>query len=180
MSASRAVEPVPAPRGWLRLALFGAFVYLVSKLMEFFPGSASSATGVPVAGLDAWTPAAAGAGLLLFLLGFAAALWRANRAAGHTNAGVAGLVAAALGVAVLAVLEFVDVLGALGLQTVLFSAIASAEPLADLLGTFLAFTGLAALGVGLAHARGLFGPAAVPGRAAPEAAEFPVAELRAY
>jgi hypothetical protein len=156
MSVSAAPEPVHAPRGWLRLALFGAFVYLASKLMEFYPSAASQATTISLANLTPLLPVIAGAGLVLFLCGLVAAFWRLNRAVGHTHAGVAGLVAGAVGVTVLAGLVLMDLVMALGLPVPLLEALASREGLTDLVGTFFAFVGLATLGIGMAHARGLF------------------------
>lgn len=168
MSTVVTPEPVPAPRGWLRLALFGAFVYLASKLMAFYPDAASRATGITSVGLAAYLPVVAGAGLVLFLWGLVAAFWRLNRAAGHTGTGVAGLVAGAVGVVLLAGLVLLDLAGALGFQVPLLVAIGSREPLAVLVGTFLAFTGLAILGLGLARAMGLLGPSAPSPSGAPE------------
>jgi len=175
MSASTYAEAVPAPRGWLRLALFGAFVYLASKLMAFYPDAASRATGLSSTVLATYLPVAAGAGLVFVLCGLVAAFWRVNRATGHTHAGVAGLVAGALGVVVLAGLVLLDLAGAMGLQATLLTAIANAEPVADPFGTFLAFVGLATLGLGVAHAGSVFESPASPRRVpqrAPDAQSY--------
>jgi hypothetical protein len=171
MSAATSPEPVTAPRGWLRLALFGAFVYLASKLMEFYPTAASQATGISPTNLGSYLPVLAGAGLVLFLCGLVAAFWRLNRAVGHTHAGVVGLVAGAVGVFVLAGLVVLDLAMALGLPIPLLAALGSRQALTDLVGTFFAFVGLATLGVGLVHARGLFQPAPAPREAVQETSD---------
>lgn len=165
MSTAARPEPVTAPRGWLRLALFGAFVYLASKLMAFYPDAASRATGVSAPALVSFLPVVAGAGLVLFLWGLVAAFWRLNRAAGHSGTGVAGLVAGALGVIVLAALVLLDLGTAFSISDPVVTALREREALATLIGTFLAFAGLATLGLGLARAGGLFGaPSRSPSR----------------
>lgn len=172
MSTSVTPEPVPAPRGWLRLALFGAFVYLASKLMEVYPAAAAQATTLSIANLVPYLPVIAGAGLVFFLWGLIAAFWRLNRAVGHTHAGLAGLVAGAVGVAVLAGLVLLDLAMAIGSPVPLLAALGSREVLLNLFGTFFAFIGIAALGVGLVHARGVFesAPSSVAG--APESTDL--------
>ncbi len=172
MNAAATPELVPAPKGWLRLALLGAFVYLASRLMAFYPVAASQATRISLASLGPYFPVFASTGLVLFLWGLVAAFWRLNRAAGHTAAGVTGLVVGALGVFVLGALAVLDLVVAFGLQVPLLAAIGSREALTDVLGTFFAFVGLATLGVGLAHAGGLFQTSPPPMAGVQEASDL--------
>ncbi len=159
MNHTASAEPVPTPRGWVRLALFGSFVYLASQLMAFFPAAAARATQVDPATLAAWLPVGPATGLVLFLGGTVAAFWRVNRVAGHTAAGVMGLVGGTLGVLLLAGLDLLALVVAFGAHNVVLDSHGSDVPLVQLLGTFLAFAGLATLGLGLAHALWVAEPA---------------------
>ncbi len=179
MNETASSEPVPTPRGWVRLALFGSFVYLASQLMEFFPAAAARATTLAPATLATWLPVATATGLVLFLAGTVAAFWRVNRVAGHTAAGVLGLVGGTLGTFLLAALDLLAVVLALGVRTALFAALGNEVPLLELAGTFLGFAGLATLGLGLVHALWVSEPA--PREAANAArSEYGTAGYRSY
>ncbi len=159
MKETAAARPVPSPRHWVRLALFGAFVYLASQVMQLYPSAASQATGLSTANLAAWLPVLTGTGLVFLFAGLVAGFWRVNRVAGHTGAGVAGLVGGTLGVFVLAALDLLGIFGALGFHSALLTAVGNDATLGPPLGTFLAFSGLALLGVGLVHALWISAPA---------------------
>ncbi len=152
MSETASSEPVPSPRAWLRLALFGSFVYIASQLLQLDPGAASRATGLGAATLASWLPVVSGAGAVLLFAGLVAAFWRVNRVAGRTGAGVLGRVGGTLGVSLLAVFNLLALAGALGLHSVLLTALGKLAALGGLLGTFLAFAGVVTLGLGLTHA----------------------------
>src|SRR5712692_5473318 len=101
----------------------------------------------------------AGLGQLLFFGGLVAALWRANLAAGVSNAGIRGLAFGVAGVGILGLFEFalfLDWLGATFNPMALFAQ----SPVLDtgvIAGTALAFAGLASLVVGFAQSTDLFG-----------------------
>src|SRR2546426_448961 len=101
----------------------------------------------------------AGLGQLLFFGGLVAALWRANLAAGVSNAGIRGLAFGVAGVGILGVFEFalfLDWLGAAFNPMAVFAR----SPVLDtgvIAGTALAFAGLASLVVGFAQSTDLFG-----------------------
>ncbi len=180
MRATVSPEPVPSPRGWLRLALFGSFVYLAAQLMDLYLAAASRATGMAQATLTSWLPVAAGAGLLLLLAGLIAAFWRVNRVAGHTGAGVAGLVTGTLGVLLLTGLEVVVLAANLGLSSAVLASLENDATLATSVGTFLAFAGLGALGLGLARAIWVAPPVAASRQPAHETSESGSSGYRSY
>lgn len=152
MSATSHGGRVPSPRAWVRLALLGSFVYLASQIMRFFPAAASRATRLSAASLAAWLPVASGAGLVLLFAGLVVAFWRVNRVAGHTGAGVLGLVAGTVGIFLLTVFDILALFAALSLQSPLLAALGSVSALGGLVATFLTVAGLSLLGLGLTHA----------------------------
>src|SRR2546422_165556 len=103
-----------------------------------------------------WT---SGLGQLLFFCGLVAALWRANLAAGASNAGIRGLAFGVAGVGTLGVFEFALFLDWLGAALNPIGVLAQ-TPVLDtgvIAGTALAFAGLASLVVGFAQSTDLFG-----------------------
>lgn len=138
------------------LAFFGVVVYGASKLMEFYPDQAGRLIRLSPATLGTYLPLTAIAGTILFFAGLVAALWRANRAAGWSAAGAMGATLGTTGVVVLLGEALALVVSQLALRVALPGVWMNSVALEDLGGTFLAFAGLAALGMGLAHASGLY------------------------
>lgn len=148
-----------SPRGWLFLAFLGVWLYLASQLLRLYPTRVAEAVVLPVSEVKEILALTAGLGQLLFFGGLVAALWRANLAAGVSNAGIRGLAFGVAGVGILGVLEvalFLDWLGAAFNPMALFAQ----TPVLDtgvIAGTALAFAGLASLVVGFAQSTDLFG-----------------------
>ena len=163
-------DDVPPPRGWLAVAFLGVWLYLVSQVLRGYPTAVSDATGLdPYVAFQALA-VTSGLGSIMVLSGLVAALWRANLAAGLSSSGVRGLVLGAAGVGVLVLFVVAAALRLAGLEEDTLGALVRAQPVGDVLGTALAFAGLASLAVGLTHAIGLFrAPGEAP--AAPKAAE---------
>ncbi len=138
------------------LAFFGAILYGASKLMELYPDQASHLIPLSPATLGMDLPLAAIAGTVLFFAGLVAALWRTNRAAGWTAAAATGATLGTVGVVLLLGEALAVVVNSLTLRVPLPAAWMNSVALEDLAGTFLGFAGLAALGMGLAHASHLF------------------------
>lgn len=138
------------------LSFFGVIVYGASKLMEFYPDQASRLIHLSPATLGTYLPLTAIAGTVLFFAGLVAALWRANRAAGWSAAGAMGATLGTAGVVVLLGEGLALVVSQLALRVPLPAVWMNSVALEDFAGTVLAFAGLAGLGMGLAHASGLF------------------------
>ncbi len=148
-----------SPRGWLFLAFLGVWLYLASQLLRLYPARVAEAVALPVSEVRAVLALTSGFGQLLFFGGLVAALWRANLAAGASNAGIRGLAFGVAGVGTLGVFEFSLFLDWLGRA---FNPIAvlAQTPVLDtgvIAGTALAFAGLASLVVGFAQSTDLFG-----------------------
>src|SRR2546426_2886823 len=148
-----------SPRGWLFLAFLGVWLYLASQLLRLYPARVADVVVLPVSEVREILALSAGLGQLLFFGGLVAALWRANLAAGVSNAGIRGLAFGVAGVGLLGVFEFalfLDWLGAAFNPMALFAQ----TPVMDtgvIAGTALAFAGLASLVVGFAQSTDLFG-----------------------
>lgn len=171
MGGSLSYDDVPPPRGWLAFAFLGVWVYLVSQVLRGYPTAVSGATGLdPYVAFQALA-VTAGFGSIMVLSGLVAALWRANLAAGLSPAGVRGLVLGAAGVGVLVLFLIAAALRLVGLEEDTLTALVRAQPVGDVLGTALAFAGLASLAVGLTHAVGLFRAVAPEATATPTAAD---------
>jgi len=148
-----------SPRGWLFLAFLGVWLYLASQLLRLYPARVAEVLVLPVSEVRELLALSAGLGQVLFFGGLVAALWRANRAAGVSNAGIRGLAFGVAGVGILGLFEFalfLDWLGAAFNPMALFAQ----SPVLDtgfIAGTALAFAGLASLVVGFAQSTDLFG-----------------------
>ena len=148
-----------SPRRWLFLAFLGVWLYLASQLLRLYPARVAELVVLPVSEVRELLALSAGLGQLLFFGGLVAALWRANLAAGVSNAGIRGLAFGVAGVGILGVFEFalfLDWLGAAFNPMALFAQ----TPVLDtgvIAGTALAFAGLASLVVGFAQSTDLFG-----------------------
>ncbi|MFA5896257.1 MAG: hypothetical protein WC985_05060 [Thermoplasmata archaeon] len=171
MGSLVAVEEVRAPRGWLGLAFFGVFVYLVSQIFRQYPFQVAGWANVDAADLGRFLAMTAGLGSILFFSGLVAALWRANLAAGLAPAGVRGLALGAAGVGVLLLFEIALLFDFLRVQLPAIGSLLNAHEIGDIVGNALAFAGLASLGVGLADAVGLFRKAEQPAEALPPTQE---------
>lgn len=165
MPSELSYDDVPPPRAWLLTAFLGVWVYLVAQLLRGYSLWVSDALGMSRPDAEQLLGFLAGLGSILVMAGLTAALWRANLAAGLSHAGVRGLVLGAAGVGVLLLFEVADLLGLFGVEPDSVAALLRARSVGDILGTSLAFAGLASLVVGLSHATGLFA------RPAREAAE---------
>ena len=95
-----------SPRGWLFLAFLGVWLYLASQLLRLYPARVAEVVVLPVSEVRELLALSAGLGQLLFFGGLVAALWRANLAAGVSNAGIRGLAFGVAGVGILGVFEF--------------------------------------------------------------------------
>jgi len=93
-----------SPRGWLFLAFLGVWLYLASQLLRLYPARVADVVVLPVSEVREILALSAGLGQLLFFGGLVAALWRANLAAGVSNAGIRGLAFGVAGVGLLGVL----------------------------------------------------------------------------
>src|SRR2546425_1041339 len=148
-----------SPRGWLFLAFLGVWLYLASQLLRLYPARVAEVVVLPVSEVREILALSAGLGQLLFFGGLVAALWRANLAAGVSNAGIRGLAFGVAGVGILGVFEFalfLDWLGAAFNPMAVFAR----SPVLDtgvIAGTALAFAGLASLVVGFAQSTDRFG-----------------------
>src|SRR2546422_2892104 len=80
-----------SPRGWLFVAFLGVSLYLASQLLRLYPARVAEIVVLPAAEVKEILALASGLGQLLFFGGLVAALWRANLAAGVSNAGIPGL-----------------------------------------------------------------------------------------
>ena len=80
-----------SPRGWLFLAFLGVSLYLTSQLLRLYPARVAEIVVLPAAEVKEILALTSGLGQLLFFCGLVAALWRANLAAGASNAGIRGL-----------------------------------------------------------------------------------------
>lgn len=160
MGSSRiARSGLRSPRGWLFLAFLGVWLYLASQLLRLYPARVADVVALPVSEVRELLALSAGLGQLLFFGGLVAALWRANLAAGVTNAGIRGLAFGVAGVGILGVFEFALFLDWLG-STFNPMALLAKTPILDtgvIAGTALAFAGLASLVVGFAQSTDLFG-----------------------
>ena len=159
-----------SPRAWLFLAFLGVWLYLASQLLRLYPARVAEVVVLPISEVKEVLALTSGFGQLLFFGGLVAALWRANLAAGASNAGIRGLAFGVAGVGTLGVFEFALFLDWLSSA---FNPIAvlAQTPLLDtgvIAGTALAFAGLASLVVGFAQSTDLFGrrERIVPARAA--------------
>ncbi|MGQ0797886.1 MAG: hypothetical protein ACT4OI_08515 [Methanobacteriota archaeon] len=165
-----------SPRGWLFLAFLGVWVYLISQVLKVYNAVVADMTALSPGDVLSLLAITSGLGSVLVFAGLVSALWRANLAAGLSGAGVRGLVLGASGVGVLLVFAIALVLAFLGFGGEFVAALTRVRDIGDVLGTALAFAGLASLGVGLAHATSLFRrPARVPrpSESAQERAEPP-------
>src|SRR5438445_8972178 len=122
-----------SPRGWLFLAFLGVWLYLASQLLRLYPARVAEVVVLPVSEVREILALSAGLGQLLFFGGLVAALWRANLAAGVSNAGIGRLAFGVAGVGLLGVFEFALFLDWLG---------AAFNPMAVLAQTPLMHTGL--------------------------------------
>src|SRR5947208_1521371 len=104
MSSPRVAQVgLRSPRGWLFLAFLGVWLYLASQLLRLYPGRVAAVVVIPVLEVKEVLALTSGLGQLLFFGGLVAALWRANLAAGASNAGIRGLSCGVAGGAILAV-----------------------------------------------------------------------------
>ncbi len=148
-----------SPRGWLFLAFIGVSLYLASQLLRLYPVRVAEIVVLPAPEVKEILALTSGLGQLLFFGGLVAALWRANLAAGVSNAGIRGLALGVAGVGTLGVFElalFFDWLGT-GFNPI---GVLAQTPVLDtgvIAGTALAFAGLASLVVGFAQSTDLFG-----------------------
>jgi len=171
MSSPRVAQVgLRSPRGWLFLAFLGVWLYLASQLLRLYPGRVAEVVVIPVLEVKEVLALTSGLGQLLFFGGLVAALWRANLAAGASNAGIRGLAFGVAGVGILGVFEFALFLDWLAGAFNPMAAFAQ-TPILDtgvIAGTALAFAGLASLVVGFAQSTDLFGRRRrlVPARAA--------------
>src|SRR3989442_2593720 len=104
-----------SPRGWLFLAFVRVSRYHRSQLLRLYPGRVAEIVVLPAAEVKEILALTSGLGQLLFFCGLVAALWRANLAAGASNAGIRGLAFGVAGVGTLGVFEialFLDLLPA--------------------------------------------------------------------
>src|SRR2546426_5008499 len=95
-----------SPRAWLFLAFLGVSLYLTSQLLRLYPARVAEIVALPAAEVKEILALASGLGQLLFFCGLVAALWRANLAAGASNAGIRGLAFGVAGGGTLGVFEF--------------------------------------------------------------------------
>ncbi|OGS47765.1 MAG: hypothetical protein A3K66_04655 [Euryarchaeota archaeon RBG_16_67_27] len=159
MGGPLSYDDVPPPRVWLAFAFLGVWLYLISQILRGYPTAVSGATGLDPYVAFQVLAATSGLGSIMVLSGLVAALWRSNLAAGLSPSGVRGLVLGAAGVGVLVLFEIATILRLLGLEEDALTSLVRAQAVGDVLGTALAFAGLAFLAVGLTHAVGLFRPA---------------------
>lgn len=165
-----------SPRGWLFVAFLGVWVYLISQVLKVYNAAVADMVTLSPTDVLRLLAITSGLGSLLVFAGLVAALWRANLAAGLSGAGVRGLVLGASGVGVLLVFVITLALAFLEFGGEFVAALARVRDIGDVLGTALAFAGLASLGVGLAHATSLFrrpAHAPRPSEATQESAESP-------
>jgi len=148
-----------SPRGWLFVAFLGVWVYLISQVLKVYNAAVADMVTLSPTDVLRLLAITSGLGSLLVFAGLVAALWRANLAAGLSPSGVRGLVLGAAGVGVLVLFEIATILRLLGLEEDALTSLVRAQAVGDVLGTALAFAGLAFLAVGLTHAVGLFRPA---------------------
>src|SRR2546422_11715445 len=148
-----------SPRGWLFLAFLGVWLYLASQLLRLYPARVADVVVLPVSEVREILALSAGLGQLLFFGGLVAALWRANLAAGVSDAGIRGLAFGVAGVGLLGVFEFALFLDWLGAAFNPMALFARTPVLATgvIAGTAVAFAGPASLLVGLRQSTGLFG-----------------------
>lgn len=175
MRARTASGDVRSPLGWLVVAFFGVWLYLITKILQWYSEPISEALGVELDELYDVLVVTAGAGSFLLLAGLIAALWRANLAAGLSPAGPRGLVLGAAGLGILLVFEVALVLDLFRLGGEPIRSLVFGQPVGDVIGNALSFAGLASLAVGLAHAASLFGRTREAGTAptAPPSTERP-------
>src|SRR3989304_1322296 len=153
MGSRVAYDDIPAPRSWLALSFLGVWLYLISQILRGYPAVVSDATGGPAAGgLRAPRASPAGLGSIMVFSGLVAALWRSNLAAGLSPAAVRGLVLGAAGVGVLALFGLAVLFGLFDVRDETVASLLRAQPVGDIVGTAMAFAGLASLAVGLTHA----------------------------
>lgn len=156
MNSQVSYEDIPAPRGWLVLAFLGVWLYLIAQILRAYPEQVGGATGASPEDVETVLAFLAGLGSILVLAGLIAALWRSNLAAGLSPAGVRGLVLGAAGVGVLVLFELAHLLDLAGIRGDPVTSLLQARAIGDVVGTGLAFAGLASLVVGLSQAAGLF------------------------
>src|SRR5256885_8364765 len=157
-----------SPRGWLFLAFLGVSLDLASQLLRLYPARVAEIVVLPAAEVKEILALTSGLGQLLFFGGLVAALWRANLAAGVSNAGIRGLAFGVAGVGTLGVFElalFLDWLGT-GVNPIGVFAQTPGPDTRVIAGTALAFAGPGPLVVGLAQSTGPFRPRE-PGGSAP-------------
>src|SRR5437764_15260484 len=107
MSSPRVAQVgLRSPRGWLFLAFLGVWLYLASQLLRLYPGRVAEVVVLPVLEVKEVLALTSGLGQLLFFGGLVAALWRANLAAGASNAGIRGLAFGVAGGGIPGVFEF--------------------------------------------------------------------------
>src|SRR5213596_4154793 len=115
MSSPRVAQVgLRSPRGWLFLAFLGVWLYLAAQLLRLYPGRVAEAVVLPDLEVKEVLALTSGLGQLLFFGGLVAALWRANLAAGVSNAGIRCLAFGVAGVGTLGVFEFALFLDWLG------------------------------------------------------------------
>src|SRR5256886_14011489 len=148
-----------SPRGWLFLAFLGVSLSLTSQLLRLYPARVAEIVVLPAAEVKEILALTSGLGQLLFFCGLVAALWRANLAAGASNAGIRGLAFGVAGGGTLGVFEFALFLD--WLRAALNpSGVLAQTPVLDtgvIAGTALAFAGLASLVGGFCPCTDLFG-----------------------
>jgi len=171
MGSRVAYDDIPAPRSWLALSFLGVWLYLISQILRGYPAVVSDATGVPAAEVLRTLAFTAGLGSIMVFSGLVAALWRSNLAAGLSPAAVRGLVLGAAGVGVLALFELAVLFGLFDVRDETVASLLRAQPVGDIVGTAMAFAGLASLAVGLTHAAGLFDRASAEAKSTPAPAE---------
>ncbi len=131
------------------MAVLGALGYLAAALLQLNLTLAHELTRLSSATLQANLPLAATASSFLTFAGLVGALWRANRAAGPSGAGHAGRAIGALGTLVLALAGVVLPVALREVPSIIPAVVATNGATAVLVGTVLAFLGLAALTAGL-------------------------------
>ncbi len=159
------------PHGWLALAVLGAMGYLAAALLQLTLTLAHEFTRVSSSTLQADLPLAATASSFVIFAGLVGALSRANRAAGPSGGGQAER---ALGTLVLGLAGVVLPIALRDAPTTVPAVAATDGATAVLVGTVLAFLGLAALTAGLVRTPASYGrQAALPngGRRRDEADE---------
>lgn len=158
MPSQVSYDNVRAPRGWLLIAFLGIWLYVVSQVLQYYRDQVADAAGLSVPEVLRVLAFTTGLGSLLVFSGLIAALWRANLAAGLSPAGVQGLVMGAGGVGILILFQIAYLLDLFKVVDETLAALLRSAQVGNVMGTALAFAGLASLAVGLTHAAGLFRP----------------------